>query len=131
MKTNFYGFLIALLLNASLAIAYTGVSPFASADSTASLTTPKVSVDDFQCSSTDARTQLTWSVKNNEMTDQLVLERSVDGAAFKTLAIIFPTEEKGSSEYAYRDRNMGANTMYRIKITEKNGKTNFSTLISR
>lgn len=131
MKTNFYGFLIALLLNATIAIAYPGAHPFTSSDSTTSVTAPTASVDGLQCSSTDKRTQLTWSVGNNEMAGQLELERSVNGSAFKTIAIIFPTEEKGSSEYAYRDNNMGATAMYRIKIIEKSGKKAYSTSINR
>lgn len=131
MKTNFYGLLIALLLNATIAIAYPGVNPFTSTDSTNLPTAPKVSVEGLQCTLTDARTQLTWSVSNNELADQLELERSVNGAPFKTAAIIFPLEQKGTAEYAYRDNYVNANTQYRIRIVEGNGKSAYSTVVSR
>lgn len=130
MKTNFYGFVIALLLNATIAIAYPG-GPFTTTDSTTSSTAPKASVTGFQCTSTDKRTQLTWSVNNNEMTGQLELERSVNGKEFKTIAIIFTTEETGTAEYAYRDKEVTANTIYRIRIIHKNGQTGYSTVVHR
>jgi len=131
MKTNLYGFIIALLLNATIAIAYPG-SPFTATDpTTSSSTAPKASVTGFQCTSTDKRTQLTWSVNNNEMTGQLELEKSVNGKEFKTIAIIFTTDETGTAEYAYRDKEIAGNTIYRIRIIQKNGQTGYSTVIQR
>jgi hypothetical protein len=131
MKTNFYGFLIALLLNATIAFAYPRIAPFTSNDTTTAVTAAKASVDGLQCTSTDKRTQLSWNVNNNELTDQLELERSVNGSAFKTIAIIFPTEDKGIAEYAYRDSNVNANTSYRVKIVEKSGKASYSSSVTR
>lgn len=131
MKTNLYGFVIALLLNATIAIAYPGNTPFTATDSTTSSTAPKATVAGLQCTSTDKRTQLTWSVSNNEMTGQLELERSVNGKAFKTAAIIFTTEETGTAEYAYRDNSVNSKTTYRIKVVQKNGKIEYSTVVSR
>lgn len=131
MKTNFYGFLIALLLNATIVFAIPGVNPFTSTDTTTSVTMLKASVDGLQCTSTDKRSQLTWSVSNNELAGQLELERSVNGAPFKTIAIIFTTEQKGTAEYAYRDNSVTASTMYRVKIVENNGKATYSTAVSR
>lgn len=131
MKTNFYGLLVALLLNATIAIAYPGIAPFASTDSTNSASALKASVQSLQCTSTDARTQLSWTVTNNELADRLELERSVNGAAFKTVAIIFPIEQKGVAEYAYRDNNVHAGTIYRIRIVQNDGKASYSTAISR
>ncbi|RYZ54391.1 MAG: hypothetical protein EOP49_05275 [Sphingobacteriales bacterium] len=131
MKTNLYGFIIALLLNATIAIAYPGNAPFTATDSTTSSINARASVAGFQCTATDKRTQLTWSVNNNEMTGQLELERSVNGKDFKTAAIIFPTEETGTAEYVYRDNIIKSNITYRIKIIQKNGKVEYSTAISR
>ena len=130
MKTNLYGFIIALLLNATIAIAYPG--PFtATGSTTLSSAAPKASVTGFQSTSTDKRTQLTWSVNNNEMTGQLELEKSVNGKEFKTIAIIFTTEEAGTAEYAYRDKEIAADAIYRIRIIQKNGQTGYSTVIHR
>jgi len=131
MKTNLYGFIIALLLNATIAIAYPG--PFTATDSTtpSSSAAPKASVTGFQSTSTDKRTQLTWSVNNNEMTGQLELEKSVNGKEFKIIAIIFTTEETGTAEYAYRDKEIATDANYRIRIIQKNGQTEYSTVIGR
>ncbi len=131
MKTNFYGFIIALLLNATIAMAYPGTNPFTSKDSTSSVSAPKASVEALQCTSTDKRTQLTWSVNNNEGAGQLELERSVNGSSFKTVAIIFTTEDKGTAEYAFRDSNVAANSSYRVKIIDKKGDATYSSVVSR
>lgn len=131
MKTNFYGFLIALLLSATLAFAYPAEAPFTASHSTPSLTALKASVAGLQCTSTDKRTQLTWSVKNNEMTGQLELERSINGKAFKTAAIIFPVESEGTAEYAFRDSNVSTKASYRIKVIQKNGTISYSSVIAR
>ena len=130
MKTNVYGFIIALLLNVTIAFAYPG-DPFTATDSTTSAAAPKASVSGFQCTSTDKRTQLTWSVNNNEMTGQLELEKSVNGKDFKTIAIIFTTDEAGTAEYAYRDKEVAASTIYRIRIIQKNGQSGYSTAVHR
>jgi len=131
MKTNFYGFLTALLLNATIVFAIPGVNPFTSSDISISAKMLKASVNGLQCTSTDTRSQLTWSVSNNELAGQLELERSVKGAAFKTIAIIFPGEQKGNAEYAYRDNSVSTSTMYRVKIVENSGKATYSTVVSR
>ncbi|MET0463193.1 MAG: hypothetical protein ABW007_08560 [Chitinophagaceae bacterium] len=131
MKTNFYGFIIALLLNATIAMAYPGVNPFTSSASTTAATAPKASVEALQCTCTDKRTQLTWSVNNNEVAGQLELERSINGSSFKTVAIIFTTEDKGTAEYAFRDPNVAANSSYRVKIIDKKGSATYSTVVSR
>ena len=131
MKTNLYGFLIALLMNATIAIAYPGKIPFTAPNSSSSSTTPKAFIAGFQCSSTDKQSQLTWSVKNNEMADQLVLEKSIGGKDFKAVAVIFTTDEAGTIEYAYRDKEQAAAAVYRIKILQKTGKTEYSTIVSR
>lgn len=73
---------------------------------------------------------LTWVVAGNGDAGQFEVERSTDGIAFTTAAIIFPTVQGGEEVYRYKEATRGAKTFYRVKLADKSGKITYSRTIA-
>ena len=70
---------------------------------------------------------LEWQVVNNEAIDQFEIQRSYDGNEFKTVGIVFSSEEKDREEYLfYETINSFDKAMYRLKMIDKNNKVTYS-----
>lgn len=129
MKTNFYGFLIATVLNISLVIAYPGRDVYSTKEFQAVPAGAKATVDAFECLVLHKSTQLNWSVTSNESTNHFILEKTTDGKNFKTVALIFSSEAKGRADYAYPDKTGTAPSSYRIRTLLNNGHSEYTAVI--
>jgi hypothetical protein len=70
-------------------------------------------------------------VGNNEMINQFEVERSYDGKEFKTAALVFTSEKKGTEDYMfYETLNSFEKVMYRIKITSKSNEVSYSRILT-
>jgi hypothetical protein len=77
------------------------------------------------------KAQLQWKVGNNEMINQFEVERSYDGKEFKTAALVFTSEKKGTEDYMfYETLNSFEKVMYRIKITSKSNEVSYSRILT-
>lgn len=72
----------------------------------------------------ECQAYLKWSSKAEVNFSGYTIQSSTDGIRFKDIAFI---PGKGSSSYAYLDsKNSGAVFYYRLKMTDNDGKTDFS-----
>ena len=51
--------------------------------------------------------ELSWE-KGQENTSYYLVERSADGAAFKTIALVFTAEDPGFRKFSYKDKSFGS-----------------------
>jgi hypothetical protein len=79
---------------------------------------------------TGAKTSLAWSVASNEEGLYFEVQRSSNGSAYQTVAIVFTTEKAGHEQYRMNDAATTSQSWYRLKIVNKNGSVFFSNVIS-
>jgi len=76
------------------------------------------------------RVSLDWKVASNETIDQFEIQRSYDGNEFKTIGIVFASEEKDKEDYMfYETINNFNKVMYRLKMIDKNNKVTYSKIL--
>lgn len=76
------------------------------------------------------RTEIKWSVAENESANQFEIEKSTDGKNFYTTALIFSTTKKGDENYFYKDATPEGKTYYRIKMIDNAGKISYSNILA-
>lgn len=77
------------------------------------------------------KTRLQWKVGNNEMINQFEVERSYDGKEFKTVALVFTSENRGVENYMfYETIPPFEKVMYRIKMTSKTNEISYSRILT-
>ncbi len=85
----------------------------------------------FTGNQTTADIKLNWEIATNEIADRFEIQKSINGQNFTSAGIIFATEKTGSQTYSF---NTGApvsgNTIYRLRIFNKNNKVDYSNNIS-
>lgn len=85
----------------------------------------------FRAKDVEQGTLLKWSVKQEEMLDYFILERSDDGILFQSLATIPVINKRKHSTYEQLDPHplYGA-TYYRLAQYDKNGAVEYSPIIT-
>jgi glucose/arabinose dehydrogenase len=98
-------------------------------DFKSSITLP-VTLVSFEAQETKQKTVwLTWHVENQSGNSRYEVERSTDGIAFNTIAIIFANIQESAS-YQYDDQSTaGDKIFYRIKIVEP-GQSRYSKIVA-
>jgi len=76
------------------------------------------------------RTEIKWSVAENESANQFEIQKSADGKNFYTTALIFSTTKKGDENYFYKDAAPEGKTYYRIKMIDNAGKVSYSNILA-
>ena len=76
------------------------------------------------------RTEIKWSVAENESANQFEIQKSADGKNFYTSALIFSTTKKGDENYFYKDAAPEGKTYYRIKMIDNAGKVSYSNILA-
>jgi hypothetical protein len=74
---------------------------------------------------------LNWSTSNEEDMDKYILERSIDGSSYATVAEVNAKGGLISNNYSYIDREAGNNqsvVFYRLKMMDKSGAFSYSKL---
>lgn len=78
----------------------------------------------------EGRHQLSWTIATNEQVSRFVVERSFDGQNFSFVAGVPANFTNNEESYYYTGPSFNTTTYYRINITDREGKTYFSQVIS-
>jgi hypothetical protein len=73
--------------------------------------------------------RLQWEVNDNVHTDQFEVEKSRDGINFEVAAIVFGSEQPEMANYEYMEKKKQDYTSYRIKLINKDKKTEYSNIV--
>lgn len=85
----------------------------------------------FEGHSNNQKITLSWTVDMNEDADYYELEKSTNGRDFKSVALIFPTNQTGRENYSYSTAAPTQGTeMYRLKLIDKNGTISYSRILT-
>lgn len=77
------------------------------------------------------KVQLNWNVASNETGDYFELEKSNNGASFKTQTLILNTDKEGEETYSFIDvAPFTDKVYYRLKMVNKGGAVSYSNIIS-
>jgi hypothetical protein len=82
----------------------------------------------FQGGLTNNRSQLQWTVAENEAGKYFEIEKSVDGRNYTTAGVVMVTQKTGSETYSYKDDIQNA-TYYRLKMVNEDGSVSYSKII--
>ncbi|HRE51309.1 MAG TPA: hypothetical protein PK339_07810 [Flavitalea sp.] len=78
--------------------------------------------------------ELGWTAAGDGETSHFILERSLDGKAFREAALVFTAEDKDMRQYAYTDRipALAAEEQlsYQLKIVDRKGNYVYSDSIT-
>lgn len=77
----------------------------------------------------NGKVNLQWTVAENEMDDRFEVEKSVDGKAFKTAAVVFASTKPGAEAYSLNETMNTEKIYYRLKMFDKNQVINYSKTI--
>jgi len=76
------------------------------------------------------KVSLNWEVADNETVSHFELQKSVNGAAFKTAALVFASEKSGTEEYEYYETiNENEKVMYRLKMYDLGDDIDYSKIL--
>jgi hypothetical protein len=87
-------------------------------------------ITQFSGNHQNGKTGLSWTVANNDQVKQFAVEKSIDGANFSFENTMLPTTKSGIETYQYFTLQSTAKTYYRIKVTDKEGKSQYSPALS-
>lgn len=72
---------------------------------------------------------LNWSVGENETADQFIVEKSTDGIKYSAAALVFGSDKPATDNYEYYEKAGNRKVSYRIKLVNKNNKTEYSEVV--
>jgi hypothetical protein len=87
-------------------------------------------VNQLTCSIKNDRVLLNWTIDNNQSTNQIEIESSIDGKNFAMAALVFGTDKKDTDSYAYYEKVKKVKTWYRLKIINKDSSVYYSALVT-
>jgi hypothetical protein len=119
--------IIGLRLAYHPAEAQQSVAPFASPTIFSSTVPAKVL--SFKASVEENKIILDWIVGENETAYQFEVEKSADGKNFKLAALVFGTDKPQTDQYQFFERAGKTKMLYRIKLVNKDQKTEYSPVV--
>lgn len=84
----------------------------------------------FNADTKSGKTNLTWTLSGNEMVQQCSVEKSIDGSFFSPVRIVSSTSKSGQESYQFPDALSDSKKYYRIAIKDKQGKVQYSPIVS-
>ena len=73
---------------------------------------------------------LNWTVADNEIANNFEIERSFNGRDFTSVGVVFASEKMGTENYMFYETTSGTDkVMYRLKMTDKNHKVDYSRVL--
>ena len=72
---------------------------------------------------------LNWEVGDNETADQFEVEKSTDGKNYIMAALVFGTDKSETDKYQFYEKAGSQRVLYRIKLINKDLKTEYSTVV--
>jgi hypothetical protein len=82
----------------------------------------------FQGNVNGSKSNLQWTVAENETGYAFELEKSYDGKNFNTAALVFTTTKTGTENYSYKEE-MNRSAFYRLKMINKDNSISYSKII--
>lgn len=126
MNKNLYrAILVAVLITGQLSAWAQNVPAVAAVAPAGPYILEMATINHFDCSITDKRVSLNWSVEKNQTADQFIVEKSTDGRNFVMAALVFGTDKPGPEEYRFYEKATRKST-YRIKILHKDASVSWS-----
>ena len=90
-----------------------------------------VNLSTFHGNVKDDMVMLGWTVMQNEAADRYVIEKSVDGKEFKSIATISASNKLGQETYGLNDRMKDApKAFYRLRMIDKRQASEYSKILS-
>lgn len=84
----------------------------------------------FEGSKTNSTIALKWRIAENELAEKFEIERSENGTVFTALAKIGGSQKSGEEQYSFTDNDTkGGKGLYRIKLTDKTGRSAYSKVL--
>ena len=128
---------VAFVLIVALRIIYhpshaqSGIAPFASPMplSTSTISTAPARLISINGSISNSKVILNWVVVENETADQFEVEKSHDGKNFILAGLVFGTDKPETDNYQFYEKAGNQKVSYRIKLINKNRKTEYSPVI--
>jgi hypothetical protein len=72
---------------------------------------------------------LSWQVTDNESADQFLVEKSMDGKNFTTVALVFSSEKTDKENYQFYEKPGNGKYLYRVLLINKNKKSVHSPVV--
>lgn len=88
------------------------------------------SITDITCVIQQNRVSLNWTVSSNQLAEQFIIEKSVDGKSFSTAALVFGTDKTDTDNYRFFEKATAKKLYYRIKIIYKDQTAEYSSVIT-
>jgi hypothetical protein len=74
---------------------------------------------------------ISWNINEEKTINTYIVERKSYGdAGFKSIGELKSSKTSGSNNYLFKDQRPGQDNQYRIKLMHKDGRTEYSTIIS-
>ncbi len=93
------------------------------------VTTGSVKLINFSGMIKNNKVVLHWVVDDNETANFFEVEKSTDGIHFTMAALVFGTDKPVSETYEFYERAGKKKMIYRIKIINKDQKTEYSPVV--
>jgi hypothetical protein len=132
MKTKMLSCLFAafLMTNASIVSAQTNLVPITAIQSVSSTSNVAASISDFSCNVKAEKMFLNWNVKENQVADRLIVQRSKNGKKFVMIGLVFGTDRAGTEAYQFFEKVKSKKAIYRVIIVHKDQTIEYSNLAS-
>jgi hypothetical protein len=128
IKYTLFVIIIALRLGFQPTLPQSGISPFASPTTTIETVTPAKMLN-VKATVNNNKVVIDWTVLENETADQFEIEKSTDGKSFTMAALVFGTDKPATDYYQFYEKATKEKISYRIKLINKDKKTEYSTVI--
>jgi hypothetical protein len=127
-KYTLFVIIIALRLSFQPDLSQSDVSPFASPTTTIETVTPAKLLN-VKATVNNNKVVIDWTVLENETADQFEIEKSTDGKSFIMAALVFGTDKPATDYYQFYEKATNQKISYRIKLINKDKKTEYSTVV--
>ncbi len=87
-----------------------------------------IKLKSFQGLAVAGKTQLQWSVTENENGNFFEVEKSYDGKEYKTIGIVATTQKQGDEIYSYKNE-LSTAAYYRLRMVSKSKTIGYSNVV--
>lgn len=88
-----------------------------------------IAFSQIACIRKDNRVELTWTIRNNEAADRLIVQRSLNGKKFEMAGLVFGSDLVDLDQYRFHETVPGKKAFYRIIIIKKDKSVVYSPVV--
>ena len=93
------------------------------------LSAKPASVVSFSGTISKDKVLLNWAVDDNQTAELFEIEKSLDGKRFTVAALVFGSDKPARDIYQFYEKAGNQKLLYRIKLVNKDKKTEYSPII--